>query len=168
MAEDQTAWRERLAGVGARPAVGTWYRMVPRAYRDQAHSDEGSRFRGGRYNPPGKFGGLYLSDSAEACRAELLRHADVLPDLSLGTFDVSLSHVLDLTDAAVRQRLGVSHEDLTQDNHSLTREIGEAAFDAGFEGILFPSAAGPHTNLVIFTRNRRPNSRLALQNVRNV
>ncbi len=95
MAESQTAWRQRLAGVGVRSVAGTWYRVVSRGYRDQAQSNEGSRLRGGRYNPPGEFGGLYLAESQEACRAELLRHTDVFPDLSLATFDVSLSRVLD-------------------------------------------------------------------------
>lgn len=77
MAEDETAWRERLARVGARRVSGTWYRMVPRAYQDRAHSDEGSRLRGGRYNPPGKFGGLYLADSLEA-HLRCLRRASMV------------------------------------------------------------------------------------------
>ncbi len=73
MLEDEPPWRERFARVEARRLSGTWYRMVSRTYQAEAHSDEGSRLRGGRYNPRDRFGGLYLADSPEGCRAELLR-----------------------------------------------------------------------------------------------
>jgi RES domain-containing protein len=49
--------------------------------------------------------------------------------------------VLDLTDPRVREALAVTEEDLTRDDLTRCQRLGEAAREAGFEGVLAPSAA---------------------------
>ncbi len=64
--------------------------------------------------------------------------------------------VLDLTDPTVRERLGVTEEKLTNDDLSLCQAIAEEARDAGFQGMLAPSAALPgETTLAVFGRGMR-------------
>jgi RES domain-containing protein len=41
---------------------------------------DGALLHGGRYNPPDKYGALYLSDSPEACAAEMKRRPGSPPD----------------------------------------------------------------------------------------
>jgi RES domain-containing protein len=52
-------------------------------------------------------------------------------------------HVLDLTDAKTRSRLGVDEADLLSEDCATTQAIAAAARDAGFEGVLAPAAALP-------------------------
>jgi RES domain-containing protein len=123
--------------------------MVARKYCAAIASDEGARRAGGRYNPPG-VGALYLGESEQACRAELKRHVEPLPELVLGVLDVRLGAVCDLTDPAVRSSLGITESDFTGDDWVLTQALGVAIRAAGFEAVLAPSAAGAFSTLAIF------------------
>lgn len=61
--------------------------------------------------------------------------------------------MLDLTDPAVREAVGLSEADLDGDAYSRTQQIALAAFEARFDGILAPSAALPgRTTLAVFPR----------------
>jgi len=83
---------------------------------------------------------------------------------------VMLSEVLDLTDGRTRQSLGVSttrmatadwRADMRAGRTPVTHAIGQAAFDAGIEGLLAPSAASlGETNLVCFVDNMHSTSRI--------
>lgn len=44
---------------------------------------DGALLYGGRYNPPDEYGALYLSDSPEACAAEMKRRPRTPPDALL-------------------------------------------------------------------------------------
>lgn len=70
----------------------------------------------------------------------------------IGRASVELD-VLDLTDSRVREAVGLEAGDLTGDDYTSSQTIAAAARDAGFEGVLAPSAALPgRTTLVVFAR----------------
>jgi hypothetical protein len=48
------------------------------------------------------------------------------------------------------KKLKITENQLTTDNYIETRVLGELARDAGFEGMIVPSAAGNFKNLVVF------------------
>lgn len=59
--------------------------------------------------------------------------------------------VLDLNDEAIRSSLGLTVGDLTGDDYAKSQDVAEAAREAGFGGILAPSAAMPgRATLVVF------------------
>lgn len=82
--------RGRAAGLPRRSVRGRWYRMVARQYRAEIDSDAGALRVGGRYNPTGEFGALYLAESEDACRAEVAHHIQPDATLSVGTLEVDL------------------------------------------------------------------------------
>lgn len=81
-----------------------------------------------------------------------------------------LSTVLDLTDGTVRQRLRISLDRMTGEDwrrmnasgkEALTQAIGRAAFEAGFEGFIVPSAQDKRgQNLAVFQEKLLPGSGL--------
>ena len=132
------------------------------AYRNQAkgfdpRSGDGARRLGGRFNPPHSFPVLYLCLTRPCVIAELTRQAerqglnvDALLPRELFEFSADLDTVLDLTDAATLNALGVASSDLVRDDHRFAQEIGEAAHEHGFQAIRSPSATGVDHVLVIF------------------
>jgi RES domain-containing protein len=120
----------------------------------------GSRAIGGRYNPPGEFGALYASFEERTAIAEVARglaQRGIDPAAYAEgrwwsyELDVTLSNVLDLTDADVLSAVGLRAEQLTGPNTSATRSVAAAARAAGFQGLIVPSAASPaEKNVVIF------------------
>src|SRR5581483_4378866 len=135
------------------------------AYRNQAPgfdpiSGEGARRLGGRFNPPRSFPVIYLCASRPCVVAELMHLAtrqggdvvDLLPR-ELWSIEMDLDRVLDLGEADVRRRLHLEIEDLIRPDHSLTREIGEAAHDQRLQAIRSPSATGVDEILAVFTEN---------------
>lgn len=102
----------------------------------------------GRYHREGDPGVWYASNTEEGAWAELFRHFDVdgVDPFELrrriGSVTVELE-VLDLTDEAIRESLGVTEADLVGDDYTVTQEIADAAWAAGFDGIVAPSAALP-------------------------
>ena len=135
------------------------------AYRNQSsgfdpRSGDGARRLGGRFNPPHSFPVLYLCMSRRCVVAELTRQAerqslsveDLLPR-ELWEVAVGLRTVLDLSDARTREALGLDSADLVRDDHSDTREIGEAAHEHGFQAIRAPSVTGVDEILAIFPEN---------------
>jgi RES domain-containing protein len=132
------------------------------AYRNQAkgfdpRSGDGARRLGGRFNPPQSFPVLYLCLTRPCVIAELTRQAerqglsvDALLPRELFEFSADLDKVLDLTDAATLNALGVASSDLVREDHRFTQDIGEAAHEHGFQAIRSPSATGVDHVLVIF------------------
>lgn len=155
---------EALAGLPTRALRGQFYRIVPRHLRDRALRTEGSELYGGRYNPKGTFGALYCGETPVVCGAEV-RKATAgrrLGPFVLATVRVDLQRVLDLTDHAVLQRLGLRPDDLVGSDWGPTQELGRRAREAGFEALLVPSAAAPGANLVLFLDHLDPISSLEL------
>lgn len=66
---------------------------------------------------------------------------------------VNLNKVLDLTDKSVLGTLAIVAEDLIRDDYQLTNEIGEAAYELGFQAVIARSATGVDSVAAIFTEN---------------
>lgn len=117
---------------------------------------EGSRIRGGRWNPPDSFSVLYLALDPQTTAAELRRlaHRQAMPVASLlprtlHTLRVSLGIVLDLRPQEVLDTLGIG-EAIRGDDMQQTQAIGEAAHYLGIEGLLAPSATSVGDILPVF------------------
>lgn len=162
LSEDATL-QERIAALRPAQIQGNFFRIVSAKYQNEILSTAGSFQYGGRYNPKGEFGWLYLSEGEEICAAEVLRAADD-PDFFkqpriCGTIQVMLEKVLDLTDEQILKELGIRKEDLLQDtgdrerDYRLPRRIGRLARAAGFEALKVPSVTSQGNNLVIFREN---------------
>lgn len=141
--------------------------VEPPAYRGKAFrhlaqdrnplSGSGARTVGGRWNPPESFPTLYLALDRETTIREFYRLAerqgrlpqDFLPR-RMYTYDVTLTAVLDLRQAATVEALGVPASSLVGDAITQTQQIGDCAHHLGLEGILAPSAAGDGTVLAVF------------------
>lgn len=132
------------------------------AYRNQAkgfdpRSGDGARRLGGRFNPPHSFPVLYLCLTRPCVVAELTRQAerqglniDALLPRELFEISADLDKVLDLTDTATLDALGIAPPDLVREDHRFTQEIGEAAHEHAFQAIRSPSATGVDHVLAIF------------------
>ncbi len=133
----------------------------------------------GRYHRRGGPGVWYGSDREQAAWAELFRHfTDEGVDpfevrRRVGVVDVADLEVLDLTDEVVRSSLGLTVDDLTGDDYGKSQDVAQDARDAGFGGLVAPSAAMVgRATLALFTtglssvsfgrsRVRQPPPRLA-------
>ena len=135
-------------------------------YRNQARgfgnplSGEGARRFGGRFNLPQSFPVIYLCTTPGCAAAELIRQAsrqslaidDLLPR-EFWRIEGELDKVLDLLDDSTLSMIGIDRDDLIRDDQTLTRQIGEAAYEHQFQAILAPSATGVDQVLAIFTEN---------------
>lgn len=90
---------------------------------------------------------------------------------------VRVSAVLDLCDRRVRRRLKVTLTDLARPwwpvqetgGEALTQAIGRAAYEAGFEAVMMPSARHPGgTNLNVFPDKLRMDSCLGVSNEKDL
>jgi RES domain-containing protein len=113
---------------------------------------------------------IYASLTPETAMAESLAHArhygfpehSVMPRTFVA-ISFRLKRVLDLTDGSVRQRLSVSlkrildtgwRAEMNAGVMPLTQLLGQAAAEAGLEGLLVPSAADlGGRNIVAFPEN---------------
>lgn len=145
-----------IASVGPISFADSVYRVVPGALRERILSTEGNRYYPGRYHIGGETGILYTSLTRDLAVRELGRHAaraDLQGGLVVGAIKVKLQKVLDLTQAAVLDKLSLSIKELVSSDWSITQAISHQARKAGFQGLLVPSAAGNGVNLVVFENN---------------
>jgi RES domain-containing protein len=144
--------------------LGNYYRMLDRRFSGKMDEISPSLLYGGRYNPAGEFGVLYLAVSPRCAYAELLKQVEGvkedLPALVVGAFRLDLRKCLDLTDTHVQKSLGIDLVDLTLPaDFQLTHQISQAARKIGFEAVLVPSAANPECkNLVVYKDKLLPPS----------
>ncbi|MCW3019408.1 MAG: hypothetical protein JWN10_1716 [Solirubrobacterales bacterium] len=144
--------------------------VTTEAFRHVAHdrhplSGSGARLHGGRWNPPESFSTLYLALERKTTVNEFYRLAarqgrapdDFLPR-RMYRYEVALGAVLDLRDPPARASLNLNDAELTANDASKCREIGESAHYLRLEGILAPSAAGQGTVLAVFFDRLRVDS----------
>lgn len=110
-------------------------------------SGEGARRIGGRWNPPESYSVIYTASSVEAADAEFRRllataRLPATRPRELATIRVDLSRVLDLRSESTRRALGTQLEDITGEDQTMPRAIGEAAQHLGYEAVVAPSATG--------------------------
>jgi len=119
----------------------------------------------GRYHRAGGTRTWYGSSSEDAAWAEFFRHfAEKDIDRSevtrrVGTISFEGLVALELTDAEIRDALGLTQAELIADDYAVCQRLADRAREAGFEAILAPSAGLPEaTTLAIFgdaVSNRR-------------
>lgn len=122
-------------------------------------SGAGARAFGGRWNPRDIFGAIYLATPVGACAGEARRAATSLatsPEVMLEapyllhTVEAHDVLALDLTDAAIMEKLGLTLADIADDDWTACQAIGHAAWFLGFQGVLAPSASGAGLVLAAF------------------
>jgi len=138
--------------------------MLDRRFGVKMDEISPSLLYGGRYNPMGEFGVLYLAVSPPCAYAELLKQVGGaekdLPTLVVGTFRLDVRKCLDLTNTQIQKSLGIHLADLTLPaDFRLTHQISQAVRKLGFEALLAPSAASVECkNLVVYKDKLRPPS----------
>jgi RES domain-containing protein len=78
-----------------------------------------------RYTPPGQ-GGVYAGSSSETALAEM-SHYGPTDGLKLVSKEIKVDKLLDLSNPIVREKLGISLEDITSNSYETTHRIGEFA-----------------------------------------
>ncbi len=164
-----------------RPWKGAAYRVTTLDYPDPKSIlvGQGSFLHGGRWNAIGSFRAVYGSTLDTVAVEESRATADYArvpwpfrtPRL-LVAIELSLQAVLDLTNASIRARLGLTLDALREEDwrkvqehgrESLTQAIGRAVFSNKGEGLLVPSARVPEVvNVVYLPENHRPASRVTV------
>lgn len=127
---------------------------------------------GGRFNPAGEFGAVYVALDEETALAELGRRIDrtglprkhFRPRMML-RLRAGLGRVLDLTDPGVRTEWGVSADEIRAPDWAAAQGIARRAREEGYTAIRFPSAAGAGENLAIFLDRLGPDEYLEVERV---
>ncbi len=151
--------RSNLTALSSLPTVSverSVYRAVLERFKDNVISTEGNRFYTGRYHLSGEGGILYTSLSKETATKEIERHAPhaMLQDrLVIAKINIRLDKVLDLTQSSTLEILGLTKNDLISSDYSVTHAISMIARQAGFRGLIVPSATSTGDNLIIFENN---------------
>ncbi|MBV8880639.1 MAG: RES family NAD+ phosphorylase [Planctomycetaceae bacterium] len=136
----------RLEELPGRPETGRWLHLTAGDPVSGAVELIELMEHGGRFNPPKAFPVAYFAEDSKSCRSQLNRWLQKEPEADRFTVliaEMQLSKVLDLDDAAVRRRVGISMADLVdQSSWDLSQSIGAAARRAGFLGVIYPRPRG--------------------------
>jgi RES domain-containing protein len=124
---------------------------------------------GGRYNPPGEFGAIYVSLDPDTPLRELRRQAlqggvavaDLLPR-TLFAAEARLQSVVDLACEEGPAKWGLTAADLASDDWRVCQAIARQARAQGCEAIRFRSATGAGENLAVFLDRLAPGSSLRI------
>jgi RES domain-containing protein len=149
----------------ARPLTGVWYRCTETSFAHEIASGEGARLHGGRWNPPGSFRTVYLSDSPETALQEFLARARRMkwPDhkslpMVMAGVEVTAGRVLDLrlpeVAAKIAPVLAAEKQEwrlIQARREAASQAVGRAVRETGLQGLLAASqqVAGG-TNLILF------------------
>lgn len=163
-----TRWRARFDGPCFRHSAAKY------ATVDESTLDA-SRRAGGRFNPSGEFGAVYVALEKDTALAELERQiertslprAAFRPRLMLH-LTARFTDLLDLTDPEVREQFDVSAEDLVASDWKRAQEVGRKARRQGYTAIRFPSATGTGDNLAIFLDRLGSEESLQLRQVEEI
>ena len=136
-------FRKKLQRVKGRPLKGDWLRAVMLDHEQELQRILSLMEHGGRFNPPGGFPVLHAVEDVAGCRAGLLQwiREEQQPDqvMAIVVLKVKLTRVLDLAQRATRRALGITLREINGLPDSMAgRQIGAAAYDAGFEAIIYP------------------------------
>lgn len=164
------------AGIAVRATHPNW------ASAGELLSGVGAIKTAGRWNPPGMFRAVYMSDSPETALAESLarqRYYHLLPHdalpLTLVAVRISLHSIVSLRDKRVRRKLGLTVPEMiaedwremnTRGDEAITQTFGRAAFALGYEGLILPSAARRNgSNLLWFPDRLDKESRVTIERI---
>jgi RES domain-containing protein len=142
---------------------GEAYRYTSRG-RDPL-SGAGARLFGGRWNPRGVYPAVYLAQPLAACVAEFDRMAsangiDALAMLrrpyELHTVTATDLQLLDLREEKALRYVGLTPEDIADDDRTACQAVGHAAWFLQMSGIVAPSATGNGLVIAAFENRLRP------------
>jgi len=154
---------QRVNDLGTGTWSGTAYRHAT-AGRDPL-SGTGARLNGGRWNPRDLCSTIYLAQPLRACLAELDRLAESagvsISDLlraprSLHTIEISEAPLLDLRDNDALQYVGLSLDDIRDDDWTACQTVGHAAFFLELAGVVAPSATEEGLVVALFETRLLP------------
>ena len=140
---------QRVNDLGPTPWSGTTYRFTSRG-RDP-RSGTGARLNGGRWNPRGVFATIYLAQPLAACFGELDRRAEaanlpvpalIAQGLELHTLAAHDLRVLDLRADTALNQVGLTTDDIADEDWTACQAVGHAADFLDYDGVLAPSASG--------------------------
>lgn len=124
---------------------GTLYRAVGNTY-DPLLIHQGNIMATHRYTGPGQ-GGLYFATGEHVVEAEFVQNGSTLAGKQMYAFpDASVEGLLDLSNPAVRQSMGVELPDIIRTGgtpawrYEVTQPLGQWAQQNGYRGIIAPSA----------------------------
>lgn len=144
---------------------GRYYRVCDPSWIDPSDTDF-SKSKGGRWNPPGEFGALYLNRSLNAALANAHRHVEslfgetatlydflpeALPDLQ--RYDVTERSFVDIVTPKGIESAKLSAEYPGNVTHDACQRIARGAYAANEAGVAAKSArASKEEELAIFDR----------------
>jgi RES domain-containing protein len=117
---------------------------------------------GARWNPPG-VAAIYLSLARHGAIAEG-DHAIAVQPLRprarriVYPVELTLGKVIDLSEATLLERVGLTDDDLASDDHTACQEVGAAIDWLEYDGLLVLSARSDALNLVIYPAHRSPDA----------
>ena len=141
------------------PASGTYFRLHTPRWAHQPTSGAGAARHGGRLNRP-ETEALYLAGDLQTAVAEFKQATPLLAPATIVSYSVLLSRVADFSKGFDPTRWPPIWEEFFCDWRKLVLDrieppswvISDRVLAAGFQGVLFPSAANPGgTNLVVYT-----------------
>lgn len=162
-AELNEAVVQRVNDLGSIPWSGETYRHTT-AGRDPL-SGVGARLNGGRWNPRDVCSTVYLATPIQTCISEFVRmaeanHIDPLRMLrarrSIHTIQVHDVAVLDLRSSDALSYVGLSAEDIADDDWTGCQSVGHAAHFLEMGGVVAPSATGSGFVVAIFEGRAGP------------
>jgi len=148
---------QRVNDLGTTLFSGTVYRHTS-AGRDPL-SGVGARLNGGRWNPAGVCGAIYLAQPRATCLREFDRLAEAtgLDPLmllrsprTLHTIEVRDLPVLDLRDPERLSYARLSLNDIGDDDWTACQSAGHAAYFLGMSGVVAASATGQGVVIAAF------------------
>ena len=164
-----------MTAPAATPFHGIVFRQCAPDHADLPATLAHNERHGGRFNPPGEFGAIYVAVERATALRELARQAallgfavdELLPRTML-RLELHVGRVLDLTDPAVCRAWGLPGTDMGAIPREDCWEIARAAHRSGYEAIRFSSATGVGTCLAVFLDRLAPGSHLELEEATTV
>ncbi len=154
---------QQVNDLGTSTWSGTVFRYTNAIY--DPLSGEGAYRFGGRWNPRRVFPTIYLAEPLRACVLEFDRMAQaaaidptamIRRGYVLHTIAVTELPVLDLRSPEALSFVGLSMEDITDDDWSACQAVGHAAWFLEFGGVFAPSATGDGSVLAAFEGRVQP------------
>lgn len=154
---------QRVNDLGSITWSGTTYRHTTTG-RDPL-SGVGARLHGGRWNPPQVCSTIYLAQPRATCILEFDRlveanNLDPIDMLrasrSLHTIEIHGLLVLDLRTSGALGYVGLSSDDIADEEWTACQAVGHAAYFLNMSGILAPSATGHGLVIAAFESRATP------------
>lgn len=113
---------------------------------------------------------VYLADPLACCTAEMQRLLDTQPSVrfprTIHAISVDGLAVIDLRTADALGSVGLTQDDVVDDDHARCQVVGEAAAYLRVGGVLARSATGAGDILAVYLDNIAPDQLLAIDSVR--